>query len=267
MDNHKLLIAIILGIVEGLTEFLPISSSSHLILLSHFLGFREETAATFNVVVQLGAILAVVVRFWHRFTPLIPLYPTTGKWDGVTWPRMVCAISPIALVGFFAYPYVKQYLFTPRTTVYGLICGGLFMLLAEWTKPRAKVQRLGEISTRQALMIGSLQCLALWPGFSRSGSTIAAGVMAGIRTTVAAEFSFLIAVPTVTGAGILELLKSRHLLSCDDFLLLIVGFSAAFITALLSLKFCLSLIERISLRWFAVYRLVPLTLILLFGLA
>ncbi len=262
MDLHTLINAFILGVVEGLTEFLPVSSTGHMIIVGHWLGFEGEKAKTFEVIIQLGSILAVVVMFWRRLFGLIGIHfgkpvEHEGQTGGhLTLGHILLAMIPAVVLGLVFHDSIKS-LFQPRTVVYALVVGGLLLLAAEWLKPKTpRAVGLDDITYRQAFMIGCFQCLALWPGFSRSGSTISGGMLMGVSRYAASEFSFILAVPMMIGASGLDLYKSLSFLTVADIPMFAVGFITAFVVALVAIKTFLTLIKKISFIPFAIYRFV-----------
>lgn len=260
-DMHSLLVAAILGVVEGLTEFLPVSSTGHMIIVGHLLGFEGETANTFEVVIQLGSILAVVVMFWRRLFGLIGIHfgrtvhEGTGK-GRLTLIHIVLGMIPAVVLGLVFHDAIKS-LFNPHNVMYALVVGGFLLIAAECLKPKLpRAEGVDDITYRQAFMIGCFQCLALWPGFSRSGATISGGMLMGVSRYAASEFSFLLAVPMMMGATALDLYKSIKFLTVGDIPMFAVGFVTAFIVALIAIKTFLELIKRISFIPFAVYRFI-----------
>lgn len=213
---HELVVAFILGVVEGLTEFLPVSSTGHMIIVGEFLGFSGDTASTFEVVIQLGSILAVVVVFWRRLFGLIGIHfgqkepLREGKGTGrLTLIHIILGMLPAVIAGFALHDTIKENLFGAKTVMYALIAGGLLLIAAELLKPKQpRAEGLDDVSYRQAFIIGCFQCLALWPGFSRSGATISGGMLLGVSRYAASEFSFILAVPMMLGATILVMYKS-----------------------------------------------------------
>ncbi len=204
-DMHSLLVAAILGIVEGLTEFLPVSSTGHMIIVGHLLGFEGDTAKTFEVVIQLGSILAVVVMFWRRLFGLIGIHFGHPPHEGVGKGRLslihiLLGMVPAVVLGLVFHDFIKS-LFNPINVMYALVVGGVLLIIAEVLKPKEpKAPGLDDMTYRQAFFIGCFQCLALWPGFSRSGATISGGMLVGVSRYAASEFSFLLAVPMMMGA-------------------------------------------------------------------
>lgn len=248
------LTAIILGIVEGLTEFLPVSSTGHLIIAGHLLDFTGPKAETFEIVIQLGAILAVAVLYWRTFLGLIR--PDGRRFSGVNGLFLLFLTSlPASLLGLFAHSAIKEHLFTPVTVAFALATGALAILVVEKLPARNKVRSLDEITPALALGIGCFQCLSLWPGFSRSAATIMGGMILGAQRRTAAEYSFVAAVPIMIAATGYDLLKSWRLFSPDDFLLLAVGFAVSFVSAWIAVKAFIALLGRLTLRPFAWYRL------------
>lgn len=261
-DMHSLLVAAILGVVEGLTEFLPVSSTGHMIIVGHLLGFEGETAKTFEVVIQLGSILAVVVMFWRRLFGLIGIHfgrPPQHEGEGkgrLTLIHILLGMVPAVVLGLIFHDAIKS-LFNPINVMYALVVGGVLLIAAELLKPKEpKAPGLDDMTNRQAFMIGCFQCLALWPGFSRSGATISGGMLMGVSRYAASEFSFLLAVPMMIGATALDLYKSYHFLTAADFPMFAVGFVTAFLVALVAIKTFLQLIKRISFIPFAIYRFI-----------
>ena len=261
-DMHSLLVAAILGVVEGLTEFLPVSSTGHMIIVGHLLGFEGETAKTFEVVIQLGSILAVVVMFWRRLFGLIGIHfgrPPQHEGEGkgrLTLIHILLGMIPAVVLGLIFHDAIKS-LFNPINVMYALVAGGVLLIVAELLKPKEpKAPGLDDMTYRQAFMIGCFQCLALWPGFSRSGATISGGMLMGVSRYAASEFSFLLAVPMMMGATALDLYKSYHFLTVGDIPMFAVGFVTAFIVALVAIKTFLQIIKRISFIPFAIYRFI-----------
>jgi undecaprenyl-diphosphatase len=261
-DMHSLLIAAILGVVEGLTEFLPVSSTGHMIIVGHLLGFEGETAKTFEVVIQLGSILAVVVMFWRRLFGLIGIHfgrPPQHEGEGkgrLTLIHILLGMAPAVVLGLIFHDTIKS-LFNPINVMYALVVGGVLLIAAEVLKPKEpRAPGLDDMTYRQAFMIGCFQCLALWPGFSRSGATISGGMLMGVSRYAASEFSFLLAVPMMMGATALDLYKSFHFLTVGDSPMFAVGFVTAFLVAPVAIKTFLQLIKRISFIPFAIYRFI-----------
>ncbi|ELY2469936.1 undecaprenyl-diphosphate phosphatase [Cronobacter sakazakii] len=260
-DMHSLLVAAILGIVEGLTEFLPVSSTGHMIIVGHLLGFEGDTAKTFEVVIQLGSILAVVVMFWRRLFGLIGIHFGHPPHEGVGKGRLslihiLLGMVPAVVLGLVFHDFIKS-LFNPINVMYALVVGGVLLIIAEVLKPKEpKAPGLDDMTYRQAFFIGCFQCLALWPGFSRSGATLSGGMLVGVSRYAASEFSFLLAVPMMMGATALDLYKSMGFLTMADLPMFAVGFVTAFVVALVAIKTFLHIIKRISFIPFAIYRFI-----------
>ena len=182
-ESYALFVAFVLGIVEGLTEFLPVSSTGHMIIVGHLLGFDGPKAATFEVVIQMGSILAVVAVFWRRLFGLIGIHfgqkPAQGH-ATLSLVHIILGMLPAVIIGLAIHSWIKAHLFGPQTVMYALVAGGILLIIAEKFRPAVRSETLDDISYKQALGIGLFQCLALWPGFSRSGATISGGMLMGI---------------------------------------------------------------------------------------
>ncbi len=262
VESHSLLVAVILGVVEGLTEFLPVSSTGHMIIVGNLLGFTGDTAKSFEVIIQLGSIMAVVVMFWRRLFGMIGLHfgnPPVHEGTGTRRLNLIhilLGMLPATVLGLLFHSQIKM-LFEPKNVMYALIVGGIWLIAAEWLKPKKpRAEGLDDMTYLQALMIGVCQCLALWPGFSRSGATIGGGMLLGVSRFAASEFSFLLAVPMMLGATVLDLYKSYSFLSLADLPMFATGFVTAFIVALFAIKAFLTVIKRISFVPFAIYRFI-----------
>jgi undecaprenyl-diphosphatase len=253
-------IAVILGIVEGITEFLPVSSTGHLILAGSLVNFTGEKAACFEVFIQLGAILAVVVLYYQRFLHLVPVSTDWLHEKGFAGLRGVSLLLmtsfPALIAGALAHKTIKTYLFTPLTVMLALGVGGIAIILAEKFKPEASSDSLDDLTYKQALFIGVFQCFSLWPGMSRAASTIIGGLFSGLDRRLAAEYSFLAAVPIMIAATLYDLYKTWHLLSAADFSFFAVGFVVSFVSAILAVKAFIGMLQRWTLVPFAVYRIV-----------
>lgn len=267
MNWWEMFVGFILGIVEGLTEFAPVSSTGHMILVDDFLLHSKELftpsiANTFKVVIQLGSILAVVVVFWDRFMHLLglkkaPVSPELGRGRRLKLTQVIVGLIPAAVLGLLFEDYIDEYLFSTQTVLIGLVLGALLMFAADWFRPsKPAAKTVDQITYKQALGIGLFQCLGLWPGFSRSGSTISGGVLLGMSHRAASDFTFIMAVPVMAGASGLSLLKHWKDFTVDALPFFIIGFISAFIFALISIRFFLKLINKVKLVPFAVYRLV-----------
>lgn len=257
------IIAVILGIVEGVTEYLPVSSTGHMILVGDWLGFTGTRASVFEVFIQLGAILSVLVIYKEKFLRMARQYRCwdllrPGNWrrtdTGLTLAHVAAGIVPVMIIGFFAHHAIKTYLFSTGTVIIGLVIGGIFMLLAERARIPVRCHDVEKMTIIQAFLVGAFQMFALWPGFSRSGSTIAGGLFLGLSRKAAADFSFIIAVPVMIIACFYDLLKSIHLLSSNDLVMIIIGFFVAFIVAYISVLWFLKFMNKSTLTSFACYR-------------
>lgn len=249
-------IAVILGIVEGLTEFLPISSTGHMILVGNLLGFEGEKASVFEVFIQLGAILSVLILYKDKFISMLDLRFPSVLSRKLTIYHVAAGIVPVMGVAFFLHKFIKTYLFSPFTVIIGLIAGSLLMLAAEYINRRPVVRDVDDLTLRQAFWVGLFQCLSLWPGFSRSGSTIAGGLFFSLSRTAAAEFSFIIAVPIMLIAGTYDLYKIWNKLNPSDFSMIAVGFIVSFIVAYFSIIWFIRFLNKSSLTSFAYYRFI-----------
>lgn len=255
-------IAVILGIVEGLTEFIPVSSTGHLIIAGHLIGFVGDKASSFEVAIQFGAILSVVVLYWQRFLRLIPsdtgstvnTRSTLDGWSGL-W-RIGVATLPALIVGYAARHAIKERLFTPEAVTLALAIGGVAILVSERFVSGRRSSSIDALTLPQALGIGLFQVLALWPGTSRSAATIVGGMLLGLDRRSAAEFSFLIAVPVLLAAECYELIKIRALFSTQDLTQFAIGFLVSFVVALLTVKGFIRYLGRWNLVPFAWYRIV-----------
>lgn len=262
---HELWLAIVLGIVEGLTEYLPVSSTGHLILVGEWLGFAGERAETFEIFIQLGAILAVLWLYRRRFLALArgglrgrALWPRVGQ-NGLTLAHLAVACAPAFALGAVLHGTIKAHLFSSRPVVVGLVAGGILMLVAERRGGRRlqpEARSLDDVTLRQALAVGCVQCLALWPGFSRSGATISGGLLAGLDRRTATELSFVVAVPVMVAATGFDLVRSWQVLDAGLVAALAVGTAVAFAVAWAAVVGFLRLVQRLSLTPFAVYRFV-----------
>jgi undecaprenyl-diphosphatase len=249
-----LVTALILGAVEGLTEFLPVSSTGHLIIVGDMLNFNDERAKTFEIFIQLGAILSVV---WHYRVKLWSVATTLRDRPAQRFVlNLAIAFLPAAVVGLLLHRYIKTYLFNPTTVALALIIGGVLILLIEHTPGRTRVDALDQLGPIDALKVGLAQTAALFPGISRAGATIMGGMVSGLSRPAATEFSFFLAIPTMFAATIFELYSNRQLFAFDDILILLVGFVIAFITALIVIRAFLRYVSRHNFVPFAYYRIV-----------
>ncbi|KAB7704089.1 undecaprenyl-diphosphate phosphatase [Bacillus aerolatus] len=266
MEFITLLKAIILGMVEGLTEFAPVSSTGHMIIVDDMWLQSEQfltkyVANTFKIVIQLGSILAVVVVFKDRFIDLLGLGRLNKKAINqskrLKLSQVIVGLIPAGILGVLFEDYIDEHLFSITTVLVGLVVGAILMIVADlFGSKNPKVETVDQITYKQALTVGFIQCLSLWPGFSRSGSTISGGVLIGMSHRAAADFTFIMAVPIMAGASGLSLLKNWQYFTLDAMPFFIVGFISAFVFALISIRFFLKLINKIKLVPFAIYRIV-----------
>jgi undecaprenyl-diphosphatase len=248
------LAAVVLGIVEGATEFIPVSSTGHLIVASDLLGFVGEGARTFQVFIQLGAILAVAWLYRGRLVRAFrELRLDSGR--GNLAVNLALGFLPAGVVGFLAHDFIKARLFDPRVVGATLVLGGLAILLIERLAPRPVVATLDEVPPSKALGVGVVQLLALVPGVSRSGATILGGYCLGLSRTAATEFSFLLAIPVMVAAALYDLARSLGSLGGSDVPVFVIGFVTAFASSLLVVKGFVRWVGRHDFRAFAWYRL------------
>lgn len=254
-------IAILIGLLEGLTEFIPVSSTGHMIIAGHLLGFTGERADAFEIFIQLGAILAVAFLYRDRFLGLIPGRAPAGtaaapRFAGVRGLMLLgITTAPALVVGKLAHHAIKEKLFSPLTVAIGLAIGGLGLILIETFRPKTRVAKLDEIGVREAVWVGLFQCLSLWPGMSRAGSTIIGGMLAGVDRKTTAEYSFLAAVPIMIAATGYDLYKSREFLQASDAPLFAIGFVVALVSAWFAVRFFIGFLGKHTLKGFGWYRL------------
>jgi undecaprenyl-diphosphatase len=254
--------AILLGIVEGLTEFLPISSTGHLILADRLLGLEGPESKLFDIVIQLGAILAVCWVYRERlFGAVIGLASEPPAQRFVA--NIVIAFLPAAVAGVFLYRIIKEVLFSPWVVAVSLIVGGFLILLIERVRPRPRVHDVESMSLATALGIGCCQILAMIPGVSRASATIMGALMLRVDRPAATEFSFFLAIPTMLGAAVYDLYKNRAILSVDNGLLIAVGFVVAFLSALFVVRRLVDFVSRHGFGVFAWYRIIVGTIALI----
>jgi undecaprenyl-diphosphatase len=242
----NLIDAFILGIVEGLTEFLPISSTGHLILAGDALGFDHPGRDVFYVAIQTGAMLAVLWEYRSRFLRV----------DPALWRNLAVAFVPAALLGLALGKLIKSYLFKPLPVALAFIAGGIVILLVDRGTRAARVETTQEMTWLDALKVGLAQCFALIPGTSRSGATIIGGMLFGLSRRAATEFSFFLAVPTLIAAGAYDLWKNRAALSPSDAGMWLVGLAVSFVSAFVVIRWLVRYVATHDFRWFAWYRIV-----------
>lgn len=242
---HNLLDALILGIVEGLTEFLPISSTGHLILAGDLIGFDPPSRDVFYVAIQTGAMLAVLWEYRARFFRV----------DLQLWLHLAVAFIPAAVLGLAFSSLIKGYLFKPVPVALAFIVGGVIILLVDRGSRPARVQNTRDMTWVDALKVGCAQCFALIPGTSRSGATIIGGMLFGLSRPAATEFSFFLAVPTLMAAGAYDTWKHRSLLALDDLGMWAIGVLVSFISAFVVIRWLIRYVATHDFRWFAWYRI------------
>jgi len=255
MDLILLFKALILGVVEGLTEFLPVSSTGHLILVGDLLDFNDERAMVFTIAIQLGAILAVC---WEYRSKIIEVIRGVGSNPAANRfvINLLIAFLPAAIMGLLFIKTIKYYLFHPVPVALALIIGGFLILWAERRKHVIEVEQVDDMDWKHALKVGLAQCLALIPGTSRSGATIIGGLFFGLSRKAATEFSFFLAIPIMFAATFYDVYKHREFLEWDDLGMFAVGFVAAFISALLAVRGLLRFISNHDFTIFAWYRII-----------
>jgi len=246
--------ALILGVVEGLTEFLPISSTGHLILVGDLLDFNDEKGKIFEIVIQCGAILAVCWEYRAKLFSVLANLPGSRSAQRFALNLLV-AFLPVAVLGLLFGKSIKAALFKPVPVAIAFIVGGLIILWAERRKHKITVEAVDNMTWKHALMVGIAQCLALIPGTSRAGSTIIGGLFLGLSRRAATEFSFFLAIPVLFAASGYELFKNRALFSSGDLGIFGVGFAAAFVSAFFSVRWLLRYISRHDFTAFAWYRI------------
>jgi undecaprenyl-diphosphatase len=255
--------AVVLGIIEGLTEFLPISSTGHLIIANTLIQFTGEFANTFDVVIQIGAICAVILYFRKRLFSFA--YATKEPENSLhIWKKVIIGFLPSALVGVLFADSIEQYLFNPTTVAIALIAGGAILLVTEKLASTSTTYTVTTITYKQAFIVGLFQCIALIPGTSRSAATIIGGLYKGFSREAAAEFSFMLAIPTLFAAATLKLLNSEVTFTSSDILLLIIGTIVSFITALIVISILMNYLKKHTFAVFGWYRIVVGIVVLLF---
>ena len=255
MDLFPWLKAVVLGLVEGATEFVPVSSTGHLIVVGHWLSFEGDAEKTFEIVIQLGAILAVLWLYRAK------VFGTLTHWRSDRSSRrllinLMIAFVPAALLGFFTHDFIKERLFNPRVVAISLVVGGIVMLVIEKWRPTPTTKVVDDLSTRGALGIGLAQTLSLMPGVSRSGATIMGAIALGTSRVAATEFSFFLAIPVMFAATGYELIGSIDLLSADQLSMIAIGFVVSFASALVVVKALIGFVSKHTFVPFAWYRIV-----------
>lgn len=250
-----LLKATILGLVEGFTEFLPISSTGHLILVNEFLTFNKDFTLLFDIVIQLGAILAVLVFFWKRLWPFSKNKEENKKILNI-WQKTIIGILPAVIIGFLFADKIEEKLFNPWTVAITLLLGGLLIIYIENKQPKNKITSINNLGLNTAFFIGIIQCLSMIPGTSRSAATIIGAMLLGASRVVATEFSFFLAIPTMIAASAYSLLKYRALLDTNQIIILMTGFIVSFAVALAVIKFLINYVQKNNFKIFGYYRII-----------
>ena len=255
MDIELLVKAAIMGVVEGVTEFLPISSTGHLILAGSLLGFDDAKAKVFDIAIQTGAILAVIIVYWQKIRSTLVALPTERQAQKFAL-NVLIGFIPAVVLGLLFGKLIKAHLFTPIVVATTFILGGFVILWAE-RRPQsaARIHSVDDMTPLDALKVGLVQCLAMIPGTSRSGATIIGGMLLGLSRKAATDFSFFLAIPTLIGAGVYSLYKERALLSMADLPMFAVGLFFSFISAWLCVRWLLRYISNNSFVPFAWYRI------------
>jgi len=254
MDLYLIWVAFILGIVEGATEFLPVSSTGHLIIAADLLNFSGDSSQVFEIFIQLGAILAVMIEYRKKIAHTFSgLHHSTIAQNFTL--LLIIAFIPAALLGFFFHEAIKFYLFNPIAVAIALIIGGIIIILIEKFIPARQSITVDEINKKQALYIGLAQCLSLIPGVSRAGATIMGGLVAGLDRKTATEFSFFLAIPIIVAASLFDLSQNYHLLSRADLIIFFTGFVTAFVSALLVIKLFIHFVAHHDFVIFGWYRI------------
>ena len=250
------MIALLLGIIEGLTEFLPVSSTGHLILAGELIGFTDNSSVAFKIAIQLGAILAVILVYWQRFWDVGKGLLKFERGPVAFTRNILLGFAPALVIGVLAYDAIRAAMQTPQIVAIALLLGGILILVLERVVKNVRFHSVEEIPFGTALAIGLVQCTAMVPGVSRSGATIMGGLMMGVERKTAAEFSFFLAVPTMMAATVYALWKDRALLNADDLGMIAIGFATAFFVALLVVKAFVAIVSKYGFAPFAYYRII-----------
>ena len=255
MDLTLLAKAAVMGVVEGLTEFLPISSTGHLILAGALLGFDDDKAKVFDIAIQTGAIFAVILVYWEKIYATVKALPYQAEAQRFVL-NVFIGFFPAVILGLLFGKLIKEHLFTPWVVATTFIVGGFIILWAERRPPSTiRIRAVEDMRGRDALMVGLVQCLAMIPGTSRSGATIIGGMLLGLSRKAATDFSFFLAIPTLIGAGAYSLYKERALLSVEDVPMFATGLVVSFISAWICVRWLLKYIASHSFEIFAWYRI------------
>lgn len=267
MEFFEIIKAIILGIIQGITEWLPISSTGHLILFDQFLNLdcSEDFMNMFKVVIQFGSILAVVILYFNKLNPFSPSKDNVQKKETWTlWFKVIAGVIPAAVIGFLFEDVIDNYLSTPLVIGLALLIYGILFIVIENRKKKPTTNELSELTYKKSLAIGCFQVLALIPGTSRSGSTILGATLMGTNRSVASEFSFFLAIPVMFGASALKMLGFGFSLTSHEWIILITGTLVSFIVSIFAIKFLMGYIRKHDFKAFGYYRIILGILILIY---
>lgn len=267
MEFIEILKAIVMGIVQGITEWLPISSTGHMILLNQFIkmNLSDSFISMFLVVIQFGSILAVVVLYFHKLNPFSAKKTGPEKKDTLSlWLKVIVAVIPAGIIGILFEEKIDELFYNPTTIAIALIVYGILFIVIENRKRTPQINSFQELSYTTALFIGVFQVLALIPGTSRSGSTILGAIILGTSRSVAAEFSFFLAIPVMLGASLLKLVKFGFNISSLELAVLLAGMAVAFIVSIIAIKFLVGYVQKHDFKVFGYYRIVLGILVLLY---
>jgi undecaprenyl-diphosphatase len=257
--------ALVLGIVEGITEFLPISSTGHLIVASYIIDYPQASRETFEIFIQLGAILAVVWHYWKPLLGLVARAPAQEESRNLIG-KVLLAFMPAAIVGFLFHRLIEEYFFSPTVVAGSLIVGGIIIIIVERRPRHFEVHEINGTRWMQALWVGVAQVLSMIPGVSRAGATIIGGMLVGLDRPASTQFSFYLCIPTMFAASLYSLFKARHLLTIHDALPLAIGFVVAFVSALVVVRAFIHFVQRHDFTGFGYYRILAgLAVLLLLG--
>ena len=258
--------AIVLGIVEGVTEFLPISSTGHLIIVNQFVSFSEHFTNKFDVIIQLGAIIAVVIYFRKTLIPSREEYGHFFKSRTFDlWKKTIVGVIPALVIGAIFHDKIEEILFNPFTVEIALVIGGVILIVVEMNKRRVyKIDSIEKLTYMTAFFIGLIQCLAMIPGTSRSGATIVGALLLGCSRVIAVEFSFFLAIPTIGAATVYSIYKMGFSLTSSEVILLIVGFVVSFLVAWVVIAGFMNFISKKDFKFFGYYRIVLGIIVLLY---
>lgn len=262
LNYIDLIKAIFLGIVEGLTEFIPVSSTAHLLISSYLIDFQAIKNAVFEIVIQFGAILAICVVYRQKIFDVICNLKQKNQQKFTL--NLILAFLPAAIIGALFHSLIKQYLFSNLVIAIALILGGILMIIVERKERKSVVEEVDNIKPMTAFNIGLFQCVAMIPGVSRSGATIIGGLLFGLKRKVATEFSFFLAIPTIAAASFYDLIKNSSELDASSIEIILVGLIASFFSAILVIKWFINFVSKHSFIPFGIYRIVVGILILFF---